>query len=44
MEKKEGVFVVKRLQFSDFLDLDFTFAKPFGLSFKKSRLDVDSKI
>jgi len=31
MEKKCGIFVVKRLHFSYFLDLDFRFEKNFGL-------------
>jgi len=47
MEKKCGIFLVKRPQFSNFLD--FTVEKNFGLvglglSFKKSGLDLDRKI
>jgi len=50
MEKKCGIFVVKRPHFSNFLDLDFTVEKNFWtvielrLSFKKLRLDLDRKI
>jgi len=31
MEKKCGIFVVKRLHFLNILDLDFTFENFFGL-------------
>jgi len=49
MEKKRGIFFVKRLHFSNFLDLDLylkIFWTVFGLrlSFKKSALELDRKI
>jgi len=53
MEKKCSIFVVKRLQFSNFMDIIWTWTIPLkkiwtvvglGLSFKKSGMDLDRKI